>query len=139
MDGSTFLLFILLTATPEPRVCNKKQLIMALVPCRECGEMISESAPTCPKCGARQKIPQTPAILKVKTGLWILSILIPIVGWRLYFVKKNSEPKVAKIYGISGIIGLILLVGFVFNIMTAQLDKKIATEKYLQETLKYRY
>lgn len=32
---------------------------MALVHCYECGEMISDRAPTCPKCGAPQVIAKT--------------------------------------------------------------------------------
>ena len=80
---------------------------MALVHCRECGEMISESAPTCPKCGASQNTQQANGI-KAKTGICILSFFIPIVGWVLYFVKKANEPEAAKKYGMWGIIGFVV-------------------------------
>ncbi len=42
-------------------------------------------------------------------GLCILSFLIPLVGWILYFVKKDTNTKAADAYGVFGI------VGFVFN------------------------
>lgn len=40
---------------------------MSLVPCRECGEQISSSAKTCPKCGA--KVPRFKWWLWVPVGL----------------------------------------------------------------------
>jgi uncharacterized membrane protein len=46
-----------------------------------------------------------------KTGLCILSFLIPFIGWILYFVKKDETPKIADAYGLWGIIG------FVFNLV----------------------
>ena len=56
---------------------------MALIYCRECGEKIAESAPTCPKCGAKQKTGTSLSADDFKagsTGLKILSFLIPIAG-----------------------------------------------------------
>ena len=45
-------------------------------------------------------------------GLVILSVLIPLVGYILYFVKRSEEPEVANNYlwsAIAGsVIGLIL-------------------------------
>lgn len=40
--------------------------------------------------------------------LVILSFLIPIVGFVLYFVKKSDEPEVAKNYLWAGLAGFIL-------------------------------
>ena len=49
---------------------------------------------------------------KASAGLVILSVLLPIVGYILFFVKKDLEPDAAKIYlwsAIAGsIVGLIL-------------------------------
>lgn len=86
---------------------------MALVHCRECGEMIAESAPTCPKCGAKQK---TGTSLNVNTedfkagstGLKVLSFLIPIAGLILFLVKGKEEPVAAKSYGLWAIAGFVL-------------------------------
>lgn len=51
---------------------------------------------------------------KTNTGLVILSVLLPIVGYVLYFVKKDSEPDSAKSYlwsAVGGsIIGVILMI-----------------------------
>lgn len=52
---------------------------MALVHCRECGELISELAPTCPKCGApmcavaQQNQPQSENIVRDKVDIFISS------------------------------------------------------------------
>lgn len=41
-------------------------------------------------------------------GLAILSLIIPLVGWIMYFVKYSTDPKSADVYGICGIVGFIL-------------------------------
>ena len=48
---------------------------------------------------------------ETKTGLCILSFLFPLIGWILYFVKKDEYPKPADAYGLWGI------VGFAFNLV----------------------
>lgn len=48
---------------------------------------------------------------KTSAVLVILSVLLPIVGYVLYFVKRNEEPDVAKNYLWSAIAGSI--VGFI--------------------------
>ena len=79
---------------------------MALVHCRECGEMISESAPTCPKCGAKQNVQSTEnALSGGSTGLKILSCLIPLAGLILFLVKMDSDKPAAKAYGLWALIG----------------------------------
>ena len=49
---------------------------------------------------------------KTNPGLVILSVLLPIVGYVLFFMKKDSEPEVAKNYlwsAISGsVVGLLI-------------------------------
>ncbi|MBE6305125.1 MAG: hypothetical protein E7082_04290 [Bacteroidales bacterium] len=52
-------------------------------------------------------------IMSEKSGsmnvlLVILSFLIPIVGFVLYFVKKSDEPEAAKNYLWAGLAGFIL-------------------------------
>lgn len=84
---------------------------MALVHCRECGEMIAESAPTCPKCGAKQNISNGLSAEDFKAGnigLIILSFLIPIAGLILFLVKQREEPAAAKSYGLWALAGLVL-------------------------------
>lgn len=49
---------------------------------------------------------------KTSPVLLILSVLIPIVGYVLYFVKKDDDPEVAKNYLWGAIGGSI--VGFIF-------------------------
>ena len=38
-------------------------------------------------------------------GWGILGFIIPLVGWILYFVWKDSKPKSAKVAGLGGLIG----------------------------------
>ena len=43
-----------------------------------------------------------------KIWLCILSAIIPIIGWIMYFIKKDENPIVADTYGICGIVGFVL-------------------------------
>ena len=72
-----------------------------MVHCRECGEMISESAPTCPKCGATQNVGSAfgRKDLDPNTGLNIVSFLWPVVGLILYCVYNDDSPRRAKACG----------------------------------------
>lgn len=84
---------------------------MALVHCRECGEMISETAPTCPKCGASQRVfNSTPTEDKPNIGLNIVSFLWPIIGLIFYIVFDKETPKRAKDCGKWALIGFIVQV-----------------------------
>ena len=90
---------------------------MALVHCRECGEMIAESAPTCPKCGASQypsnsgsSYTATPDDKEPNAGLNVLSCLWPFVGFILYLSYMDSSPRRAKACGKWALIGTALWV-----------------------------
>ena len=48
---------------------------MALKPCRECGEQISDDAKTCPKCGKKNPI-NSP----IKKWLWIAAVVIVLIA-----------------------------------------------------------
>ncbi|MBQ0016554.1 MAG: zinc ribbon domain-containing protein [Bacteroidales bacterium] len=77
---------------------------MSMIHCRECGELISDSAPMCPKCGAKQNISNEGSenfMAKLhhgEKGLRIVSVIIGIVGLILYFTKKEKEPQAATTY-----------------------------------------
>ena len=73
--------------------------------CRSCGKEIPENTSFCPHCGASQAAPVAPSAPasanvedKAGTFLIIISFLIPIIGWILYFAKKGETPKAAKTY-----------------------------------------
>jgi len=75
--------------------------------------MISESAPTCPKCGAKQNTGSSLNFSKDdfkagSTGLKVLSFLIPIAGLILFLIKGKEEPVAAKSYGLWAIAGFVL-------------------------------
>ena len=85
--------------------------------CRSCGKEIPENTAFCPYCGTPLAAPVFPSATvsptvkedKASVGLIILSFLIPIVGWILYFTKKAATPKAAKQYCTWA------WVGFAFN------------------------
>jgi len=90
-----------------------REELMSLVHCRECGEMISESAPTCPKCGASQNIKGTQTALTDQdpsVGLNIVSFLWPLVGLILYLVYHEKSPRRAKECGKWALIGFLVSV-----------------------------
>ena len=111
---------------------------MAIIQCPKCGAMVSDTASFCPKCGApiAQSAPQQqpepaqqpynqqpanpyPAVQPTdapSTGLNILSLLFPIVGWILYFVYRDKEPVKAKSCSKFAWIGF--GIGLVLNIIT---------------------
>lgn len=91
---------------------------MALVHCRECGEMIAESAPTCPKCGARQNTgyeitPEVEIDKDPNTGLNIVSFLWPLIGLILYIAYNDNSPRRAKACGKWAIVGVIVEIAIV--------------------------
>lgn len=93
---------------------------MALVHCRECGEMISETAPICPKCGAKQNISSSSSIAEDQDpniGLNIVSFIWPLVGLIFYFVYKEGSPRRAKECGKWALIGFLVGVGLTVIIL----------------------
>ena len=62
---------------------------MALVHCRECGEKISEQAPSCPKCGAPQQ-QVTQHKKSNKNGLVLAVVLTVLLGVCAYFFLKTD-------------------------------------------------
>ena len=82
--------------------------------CRKCGAPISDSAQTCPRCGAYQSAPQPRQTSEDKggVGLCALGCCIPLAGLILYLVWKDEKPESAKAAGIGALIsvGLSLLI-----------------------------
>jgi hypothetical protein len=53
---------------------QRREIVLSLAPCRECGKEISTSARACPHCGSPVK--------RVKWWLWVpLGLLVAIVGF----------------------------------------------------------
>lgn len=94
---------------------------MSLVHCRECGEMISESAPTCPKCGAVQGQTPSNVVDEPNAGLNVLSFFIPLAGLIMYLVFHEKAPNKAHGCGKWALIGFIVSIALsiVFGIMGA--------------------
>lgn len=81
--------------------------------CNACGEAIPENATTCPQCGNPvnpNTKPDQPSI-----GLNILSFLIPLAGWIMYFVFRKETPIKAKGCATWAWIGF--GIGFILNLI----------------------
>lgn len=67
---------------------------MALIYCRECGQQISEHAPSCPNCGA----PHPQNKRKNNLGIFMVIIFIAIIGigGYLYFTSPNTNPPTSE-------------------------------------------
>jgi hypothetical protein len=53
---------------------------MALVACGECGNQISKSAKTCPKCGAKNKARGWSAVAKIVGVILVLWLIVTVFG-----------------------------------------------------------
>lgn len=68
--------------------------------CNSCGATVPDNATVCPYCGNAVTPTQSSNALyqenraddQPSTGLNVLSLFIPLVGWILYFVYKNETP-----------------------------------------------
>lgn len=56
---------------------------MALAPCRECGEDVSASAPTCPRCGVKH--PDAAQAKRANASSYGLGLLLAVVGVLVVF------------------------------------------------------
>ncbi|WP_295209241.1 zinc ribbon domain-containing protein [Ruminococcus sp.] len=80
--------------------------------CRKCGKEINDDAVICVHCGcatekAAQQNNQNPNYDPDSNADFVeilLSVLIPIAGIIMYFVKKDTRPKAAKTCLLVGII-----------------------------------
>jgi TM2 domain-containing membrane protein YozV len=63
---------------------------MAMVHCRECGAKISDSAPTCPKCGAKQ-FGSSSNKDKDRVTAGILALLLGGFGVHKFYLNKSSQ------------------------------------------------
>lgn len=84
--------------------------------CKHCGKEVKDGVKFCPSCGGSIEVvdgtTQTVNTVsngtsdepKASVGIIIASILIPLVGIIMYFVKRGSEPKNAKTYLTIGLV-----------------------------------
>jgi len=85
---------------------------MALIQCKECGKEISDTAVSCPNCGAKNKNNNEGAT----TGLKVICFLIPLIGIIIFAINISSRPKYAKDCLIASILPTIILVVIVLFI-----------------------
>ena len=91
--------------------------------CPNCGKVIPDSSKWCQYCGqgtnnhnnASSRSFKTDAEQKISTQddkpkilLNIASVLIPLVGWILWYVQKETKHKSAKTYSTLAWIGFVL-------------------------------
>ena len=95
--------------------------------CKWCGNKIDENSKFCPNCGkevltsnddSQSVISDDSNMVKgEKANVWfaVLSFFIPLAGLIVFLVKKDKEPKTAKVSGICAIVGFLL--SFVLSII----------------------
>lgn len=95
--------------------------------CKWCGNKIDENSKFCPNCGkevltsnddSQSVISHDSNMVKgEKANVWfaVLSFFIPLAGLIVFLVKKDKEPKTAKVSGICAIVGFLL--SFVLSII----------------------
>lgn len=77
--------------------------------CSKCGQELVDAAVVCTACGCRvdysDEFKKTePQRDEADTGLLVLCIIIPIVGFILWALKYQETPKAAKTYGVAALI-----------------------------------
>ncbi len=97
-----------------PAGLRRKVFVMI---CSKCNHEISDNLCVCPYCNtptspaqayaAPSPAPQ-PCEEKASVGLAVLSFLIPLAGLIIYLVKKDTEPKTAKLSGKCALISFII-------------------------------
>ena len=84
--------------------------------CRNCGKEILDEAVICVHCGCST---QTNAVANTNdapsTGLAVLGFFIPLAGFILWLVNKDTKPLMAKSAGRGALIGFI--VSMVFSLI----------------------
>ena len=72
---------------------NEKGSVMALIPCHECKNEVSTSAKSCPKCGAKVKVPRTqssPGFQKFVIGFVVVIGAIVLIPSLMPYQKPQS-------------------------------------------------
>lgn len=88
---------------------------MALINCKECGKQMSDTAVSCPHCGAKNKNNNEEAT----TGLKVICFLIPLIGIIIFAINITTRPKYAKACLIASILPTIILALIVLFIYTS--------------------
>jgi len=78
--------------------------------CSKCGKELADTAVFCDMCGSRiNSAASNPASEnKWNIGFSILGFFFPIVGFILYLVYRESDPRKAKSAGVGALIGFAL-------------------------------
>lgn len=73
--------------------------------CRNCGKEIDDQAVICPYCGV---LTETKSVVEDSgnIGWGVLGCCIPLVGFILWLVWKDTKPKTAKVAGIGALISV---------------------------------
>lgn len=100
-----------------------------MIYCRECGEKISDTALSCPKCGARQKGVKT-INEKNKTTAGLLGILLGGFGIHKFYLGKTGLGFVYLIFFWTFIPAI---VGFIEGVIYLTMKEEDFEKKYLEK------
>lgn len=81
--------------------------------CKNCGTEIDDKAYVCPKCGVKTtSIPAPAADDAPSAGFGVLGFFLPLIGFILWLIWKDSSPLKAKSCGKGALIGVIVSIAF---------------------------
>lgn len=84
--------------------------------CKNCGTEIDDKAYVCPKCGVKTNAPPAPAENDAPSaGFGVLGFFLPLIGFILWLIWKETSPLKAKSCGKGALIGIV--VSIVFSII----------------------
>ena len=82
--------------------------------CRKCGKEVLDEAVICVHCGCaiQNNIAATNTTDAPSTGMAVLGFFIPLVGFIIWLINKETKPLMAKSAGKGALIGFIVSVAF---------------------------
>lgn len=82
--------------------------------CKQCGKEIADQAVVCVHCGCSTQVAQTQAVAAntngdaPSTGMAVLGFFIPLAGFIVWLINKDTKPLMAKSAGKGALIGFII-------------------------------
>ena len=91
--------------------------------CKKCGQEISDQAVICVNCGCstQEKPVNAAAGDAPSVGMAILGYFIPLVGFIVWLLNKDTKPLMAKSAGKGALVGLVVntILGTIVGVVTA--------------------
>ncbi len=83
--------------------------------CKKCGKEVLDEAVICIHCGCSTQDTLNPIVNATdapSTGMAVLGFFIPIAGFIIWLINKDTKPSMAKSAGKGALIGFIVSIAF---------------------------